>query len=171
VCLIDVNRAWLKSRFGLAASEVPRDISFCTFAALEDSPNVFIVENATTDPRFQANPCVTGELGVRFYVAVAILCEGVKIGTLCVLDTVPHYDFSSTQQEMLEELGNMVGDLIKKHKCCKQQSACDLPNLAAAVLQNLREPLQDTLLQKQRLETYLRVTTDTTSSNYKDLCE
>jgi GAF domain-containing protein len=65
ISLVDGNRQWFKSRVGLAASETPRDISFCGHAIVED--RLFEVPDAAADPRFANNPLVVGDPRVRFH--------------------------------------------------------------------------------------------------------
>jgi len=49
-----------------------------------------MVEDATRDARFAANPLVTGPLHVRFYAGVPLVdANGQPLGTLCVLDREP----------------------------------------------------------------------------------
>lgn len=45
-----------------------------------------VVTDATLDPRFAANPLVTGKQHIRFYAGVPMAVAGARIGTLCVLD-------------------------------------------------------------------------------------
>ena len=47
ISLVDENRQWFKSRFGLDAPETPRDISFCGHAIEHNEP--FIISNARED--------------------------------------------------------------------------------------------------------------------------
>ncbi|MCW8980343.1 MAG: ATPase, partial [Altibacter sp.] len=57
VTLLDKDRNFLKSHFGLDIQESPRDISFCGHAILNDN-DLFIVEDARKDERFYDNPII-----------------------------------------------------------------------------------------------------------------
>ncbi|HAT8541935.1 GGDEF domain-containing protein [Vibrio vulnificus] len=88
VSLVDEDRQWFKSCFGLDVSETPRDISFCGHAIL--GADTLIVEDASQDARFADNPLVTGEPRIRFYAGVPLMFEHSScLGTLCIIDTKP----------------------------------------------------------------------------------
>lgn len=88
VSLVDEDRQWFKSCFGLNASETPRDISFCGHAIL--GADTLIVEDASQDARFADNPLVTYEPHIRFYAGVPLMFEHSScLGTLCIIDTKP----------------------------------------------------------------------------------
>jgi ribonuclease BN (tRNA processing enzyme) len=88
IALMERDREWFKSCFGLEIREVARDDSFCSHAIFEREP--LVVDNALLDDRFADNPYVTGYPGVRFYAGhPLILGNGCCIGTICILDTQP----------------------------------------------------------------------------------
>ncbi|MEP5697907.1 MAG: PAS domain S-box protein, partial [Sneathiella sp.] len=106
VSLVDEHRQWFKSRQGLDACETPRDISFCGHAILGD--DIFYIPDAKADARFQDNPLVTGPPGIQFYAGVPLSAEGgLKVGTLCVIDTKPR-QFNSDQFIALKDFGDCV---------------------------------------------------------------
>jgi len=107
VSLVDSDRQWFKANVGLTeATETPRDIAFCSHALLGD--DVMEVGDATKDIRFAGNPLVTQSPGIRFY-AGAPLCtsDGLKIGTLCVIDREPR-QLSPAQLSNLRSLATAV---------------------------------------------------------------
>ncbi|MDC6127953.1 sensor domain-containing diguanylate cyclase, partial [Burkholderia gladioli] len=86
VSLVDENRQWFKSCFGLDVRETSRDMSFCAHAIL--SRQTLVIPDATLDPRFADNPLVTGAPGIRFYAGHPLaLPDGTNLGTLCLIDT------------------------------------------------------------------------------------
>ncbi|BEP13616.1 hypothetical protein acdb102_19270 [Acidothermaceae bacterium B102] len=106
VSLVDDERQWFKSRVGIDVCETSRDESFCSHAI--DAKDVFVVRDATADPRFADNPLVTGEPHVRFYAGAPLLtAAGHNLGTLCVLDTVPR-DLTDVQLRQLHVLARQV---------------------------------------------------------------
>jgi GAF domain-containing protein len=88
VSLVDRDRQWFKSNFGLEARETPRNISFCGHAIALSAP--LVVPDALADPRFADNPLVTGHPFVRFYAGAGLrLPYGEVVGTLCLMDSRP----------------------------------------------------------------------------------
>lgn len=88
ISLVDRDRQWFKSNFGIGCTETPRDVSFCGHTILER--DTLVVTDALKDARFRDNPMVIGPPWVRFYAgAVLRLPYGPTVGALCVMDTRP----------------------------------------------------------------------------------
>ncbi len=84
VTLVDTDRIWFKSRYGLDVQQIGRDPGLCASAILSD--DFYEVNNALIDPRTLSNPLVASEFGLRFYAAVPLkVRDGHNLGTLCVI--------------------------------------------------------------------------------------
>lgn len=111
ISLVDTDRIWFKSRYGLDASQIDRDPGLCASVILSDE--IYLVEDVLTDIRTLANPLVAGGFGLRFYAAVPLkVKEGYNLGTFCVLDKKPR-QFTALQKEILQSLANMVIDQME----------------------------------------------------------
>jgi GAF domain-containing protein len=86
ISFVDRDRVWFKSITGADLTETPRDVSFCSHAICHDG--LFVVEDASADPRFADNPLVTRPRGQRFYAAQALsVGGGLNVGAVCVFDS------------------------------------------------------------------------------------
>ena len=80
VSLVDSERQWFKSHHGLEATSTPRSWAFCSHAIEGKPRSTLVVEDATLDQRFAANPLVVGDPGIRFYAgAVLTSPEGANL--------------------------------------------------------------------------------------------
>lgn len=114
VSLIDKNRQWFKSAFGIPVNETPRDQSFCSHAIWNDEP--LIISNALDDERFRNNPLVKGDPNIRFYAGMPLITErGYRLGTLCAVDTSPREGLSDLEVDLLKSLAKLVMDELKLH--------------------------------------------------------
>ncbi len=111
ISLIDTDRQWFKANVGLDSTGTDRSVSFCAHAILQN--DVFIVDDAMQDDRFSDNPLVTGNPLIRFYAGIPLTTQaGYKLGTLCVIDTVPR-DLSPEQQFAMKVLSGQVIKLFE----------------------------------------------------------
>ncbi|HEY4372836.1 MAG TPA: GAF domain-containing protein [Burkholderiales bacterium] len=110
VTLIDEHRQWFKSRQGIEGSETPREYAFC--ATTIQRPVPLIVLDATQDERFQANPYVTGEPGVRFYAGAPVIVDNAALGAVCVVDRQPHERVTDGEMDILRQLAALVAERI-----------------------------------------------------------
>ena len=106
ISLIDSDRQWFKSKLGVSLSETPRAVSFCA-TAIQQS-DLFVVPDASKDPRFSANPFVVSEPKIRFYAGAPYTSsDGQPLGTLCVVDMVPR-QLTVSQENALLALSRQV---------------------------------------------------------------
>ena len=117
ISLLDQDRSWFKSSYGLPRGQVERKLSICSHAILQ--PDVFVVEDTILDSRFIDNPIVSGDLNVRFYAGAPLTTySGHHLGTLCVLDSKAR-TISDEQIDALRILANQVVihlELRKSHQ-------------------------------------------------------
>jgi len=115
ISLVDRDRQWFKAKVGLDACETSRDISFCAHAILE-SNDLLIVMDAHADQRFHDNPLVTGAPHIRFYAGVPLVMDdGLAIGTLCLIDTVPR-TLDDVDQAILRSLRDLLALELRSAK-------------------------------------------------------
>jgi diguanylate cyclase (GGDEF)-like protein len=106
ISLVDADRQWFKSSFGLEVKETTRELSFCGHAILGDE--IFEVSDALLDSRFSDNPLVTESPNIRFYAGCPLtVANGSKLGTLCILDQEPR-NFDEEDKILLRDLARMV---------------------------------------------------------------
>jgi excisionase family DNA binding protein len=112
ITVLASRRQWFKSRIGVDLAETPRDWAFCNYAIVQEAP--LMVEDASRDERFAANPLVTGALRVRFYAGVPLVdAGGHPLGTLCVLDREPRR-LRAREIRALQELAAIAADELRR---------------------------------------------------------
>jgi diguanylate cyclase (GGDEF)-like protein len=112
---VDRARHWSKSCVGLDGGDVTREHSFCAHT-IEDAAigrdGGLVVPDLRADPRFVANPLVTGEPGVVLYAGVPLTtADGYHIGTLCVVDWVAR-PFGERELRLLRGFAALVMDAL-----------------------------------------------------------
>ncbi len=88
ITVSDGEQQLFRSRVGTAITNRPRELAFCAHA-LQDPERITIVEDASQDARFSANPVVTDAPKIRFYAGVPLIYREQPVGTLCVFDVKP----------------------------------------------------------------------------------
>ena len=141
ISLVDENRQWFKSKIGISVSETSRDVSMCAHAILQDE--LFIIADASRDPRFKNNPFVAAGPKIRFYAGAPLITpDGHALGTLCVLDKVPR-NLTPDQKQALRVLARHVMtqlelrrhalELVKLREDCKDVKAALAKALAEII--------------------------------------
>ncbi|HTZ72016.1 MAG TPA: GAF domain-containing protein [Acetobacteraceae bacterium] len=107
ISLIDRDRQWFKAQAGLKARETPREQSFCQHAMQNDE--IFVVPDASLDPRFATNPLVLGDPHIRFYAGAPLHGpSGQSLGAVCVISPQARPEFSESDHRKLEVLARIV---------------------------------------------------------------
>lgn len=144
VTLVDQDRIWFKSRYGLDAAQIDREPGLCASAIL--SPDIYVVNDAKFDPRTLANPLVSGSMGLRFYAAAPLTTsDGHRLGTLCVIDQRPR-SFSAAEQQTLQDLAAVVMDEMELRIAALRSIAREAERereFVAIVGHELRNPLNN----------------------------
>ena len=121
--LIDRDRQWCKSRQGVDLASTDRAWSFCDHAIREGSGGMLIVEDASADDRFAANPLVVDSPGVRFYMGAALKGrDGHYLGALCVVDFSPRPAPGAAEIERIQGLAAMAIDVLELRRVNREIS-------------------------------------------------
>ncbi|MEO8719751.1 MAG: GAF domain-containing sensor histidine kinase [Ginsengibacter sp.] len=138
VTLVDTDRIWFKSRYGLNVQQIPRDPGLCASAILGDG--FYEVCDAPSDPRTLANPLVASEFGLRFYAAVPLkVKEGYNLGTLCVIDKKPR-KLKPKEIEVLQYLSDVLIDQMEL-RLAARTAIYQQNNVLSIAAHDLKTPL------------------------------
>lgn len=116
VNLVSNDRQWFKAEVGIGARELPLDVSICAHAILQN--DFLVVPDTRADARFDKNPLVTANDGLRFYAgAILRSANGFPIGTICVLDREARpQGITAHQRLVLEVLARQVMTQLELRK-------------------------------------------------------
>ena len=178
ITLLDADRNFLKSHYGIPFNESPRNISFCGHAILENN-SIFIVEDATKDQRFYNNPLIKDH-NVKFYAGVPLINpEGFPLGTLCVYDVKPK-KLTKQQQEAMIILAKQVVNLfelrLKNNQLTNAYYLLDerhqsLKTFAGKVSHDLKSPLANITSLSQLFKDELKASNPEINLEYLDFIE
>lgn len=149
ISLVDRDRIWFKSHYGLPINQIDREPGLCASAIM--SKDAYTVENAIDDPRTLANPLVAGEFGLRFYAAAPLKTEeGYNLGNLCIIDKAPR-QFSEEEKEILMQLADIVMDEMEK-RLVLRNSVHSIKKLSSDVALHLKGTIKSLKAEPQEKE-------------------
>ncbi len=112
VSLVDSDRQWFKSCFGLDTRETSREVAFC--AHVVHRKLEMMVPDTLLDERFADNPLVREGPRIRAYTGIPLLLDGgACIGTLCAVDIRPR-QFNDTEMAAFRDLRDLVIEEITR---------------------------------------------------------
>jgi GAF domain-containing protein len=107
--IVDRDRIWFKSHYGVDVEQIDREPGLCASAILQDTP--WVVTDAKFDVRTLTNPLVAGEFGLRFYAGAQLRTwDGFNLGMICVLDKQPR----QVTEEEVTTLKNLAALVINE---------------------------------------------------------
>lgn len=123
VSLVDTHRQWFKAKFGVTVAQTSIDTSVCALAI--QGPGLFEIRDLAADPRTANYSLVTGDPHIRFYAGVPLVTsEGMPLGSLCVIDTVPRPDgLNEVQRDTLVALAAQTVDQIELRTLQRRRDA------------------------------------------------
>ncbi|MCS6958937.1 MAG: ATP-binding protein [Pseudanabaenaceae cyanobacterium SKYGB_i_bin29] len=146
--LVDADRVWVKSSYGLPVCEVGRQDAMCSYTILSESP--FIVEDATQDAQVSDSPLVCQVPHVRFYLGVPLISpRRFSLGSFCIIDFVPR-QIEQQKVQMLQTLAEQAVHLFesklyqqKIHQYAKALAEANLAKsrFVATLSHEIRTPL------------------------------
>lgn len=125
ITLIDEQHQWIKSGAGTDMRETDRSAAFCDRTIRR--PDLLEVSDARDDPRFAANPLVTGAPFLRSYLGCPLTtAEGYRIGAVCVLGLSPR-TFSERDRATVRHAATVVMEMFEMR--CELEEARPLSSV------------------------------------------
>ncbi|MBD2234488.1 PAS domain S-box protein [Phormidium tenue] len=111
ITVVDRDRIWFKSRYGVTLEQIDRELGLCASAILQGE--VYAIADVRQDPRTVSHSLVQGKMGLRFYAAVPLTTpDGHALGTLCILDRQPR-QLTADETQTLVDLASLVMDQLE----------------------------------------------------------
>jgi signal transduction histidine kinase len=138
VSLVDVDRIWFKSKYGVDAQQIERVDGLCSSSIVSDG--LYCIEDTLLDSRTLTNPLVAGPFGLRFYAAFPLRTrDGFNLGTFCIIDKVPR-TFNQEQAGILEDLRDIVMDQMEL-RLASRKSLAQHNQILNTTAHDLKNPL------------------------------
>ena len=164
ISLVDAERQWFKSHYGLDAAETPIEQSFCAHAIVSYN-EIMVIDDAREDVRFADNPLVTGDPKIVFYAGVPLVNEdGFALGTLCVIDRDTKH-LNEPQINALKILAKQVIDKLELRRKIAQlqdtnqelrEANMFIQKFASTAAHDIKNPLSSIHLTSQALKIRLQ---------------
>ena len=143
ITFMDEDTQYLKSVHGLGGvCTTTRKVAICNYTVL--SNEVLVVPDLTKDSRFNQNPLITESPHLRFYAGAPIIMQEdgktYRLGSLCLMDMQPHYDFSDKQANLLAQFAMMAADALQLQN--QQRNAKHANEMKSEFLANMSHEIR-----------------------------
>ena len=143
ITFMDEETQYLKSVQGLGGiCRTTREVAICNYTVL--SNEVFVVPDLIEDSRFSENLLVTESPHLRFYAGAPIILhednKSYRLGSLCVMDMKPKYDFDEQQAKVLAQFAMMAADALQLQD--KQRDAKHANEMKSDFLANMSHEIR-----------------------------
>lgn len=179
ITLLDRDRQWFKSNYGMGGSETPREVAICNYTIL-DKDNVLVIPDLRKDERYATKPFVTGEPYLVFYAGAPLVTpDGYVLGSICVLDAKVNA-LTEDQLNALKALAQKVMTKMELQKKVKELKATrqelneaylQLKELLHIVSHDIKTPLANISLVSGAFKNEYREKFDDGATEYIDLIE
>jgi signal transduction histidine kinase len=104
ITLVDRDQCWYKAEIGMGLPGMPRSDNMCDATIEQDG--VLVINDTESAPQDLVRPLL--KRGMRAYAGAPLRTQdGVKIGTLCVVDSRPR-QIGEKEQQILADLAQVV---------------------------------------------------------------
>lgn len=140
---VDLRRTWFKASIGLTKGwkEASRNVSFCSYTVLDESPEVFMIPDTLQDPRFTEHPFVLNEPHIRFYVGACVRVQGMKVGSLCLMDIHPNTSWTEDDQLVLLDIAKVIGNMLEERRRMILHVESEKAKILLSVFYMLKRPI------------------------------
>lgn len=114
VNLLDEERDWFKSCYGVQQTQSPAVTSFCEMF-FTTAADVIVVNDTLLHERLAVHPLVVGRPFIRFYAAARLVVKGQTVGTLCAYDVAPR-KITPDQVLHLQQMAGAVVEFLMRHR-------------------------------------------------------
>jgi PAS domain S-box-containing protein len=129
---LDAEQEWIVARVNVDRQVLPLNDSFGASTLQSDEP--LVVADTTNDERFPERSLLPDASPVRFYAGAPLVTpDGVRIGTLAVMDTAPH-SAAPERVGSLRCLASLVIDLLEPRRPDPGPEEPPAPGVANAAL-------------------------------------
>jgi signal transduction histidine kinase len=129
ISIVDKDRIWFKSKYGIDIKEVSREVGLCGDVVLSDG--LYTIEDTSM---------TLGNLDVRFYAALPLkTTDNYNLGAFCIIDSEPR-KFSQEEESILSDLRDLVMDQIEL-KLASRLAAIQHNQILNTTAHDLKNPL------------------------------